>query len=175
MLGFVASLPVLAEGRNARAAAFTARRPRSFPVMRAGSGKGKKAPPLEFAVDMKGKPVWALRSGVAADTQSLCKLGGEVGLLGQQFVECMIEDCVVCEASVKGSKAGEGYKGVVLGGVVSDVTMTVRDPDVGFESGLMKRAEILAVETSSALGENADAIKKTLVGILCGVVHFFVF
>lgn len=169
MLGFVAASPVVGGTRNPQAPGLTSRRPRALISMRADSGKGKKAPPLQFAMDMKGKPVWSLRSGTAADVKPLCDLGGEVARLGAEVLEGMIEDCVVCEASVKGTKAGDGFKGKVLGGVVSDVTMSVRDPKVGFESGLVKRAEIMAVETSPALGEAAEDVKRTLVR-RCGLL-----
>lgn len=166
MLGFASTIHLL----PCRAEAdVVCRRPRSTPRARAeGTGKKKKVAPLQFALDQKGRPVWSLRRAQAEDVPALIELGGEVARLGPAVLTSICEDhgCLCCEASVKGTKAGSGYEGRILGGAVADVTMGVRDPKVGFESGLVKRAEILGVEVS-ALMEGRNDVKRTLtVGLM---------
>jgi hypothetical protein len=163
MLGFLAATPHLPGARGARGAA-VCRRPRAAPAMRA-DGSGKKVTRLQFATDMKGGAVWALREGRPDDVDALVALGGDVGRQGAAVIAALVAGgdggCVVCEASVKGGKAGDGYTGRVLGAVLADVTMAVRDPAVGFESGLVKRAEVLACTVAPAMMD-ADAVAKTL-------------
>lgn len=129
-------------------------------------GSSKKAAPLTFALDMKGNAVWSLRAGTAGDVPALVALGGDVGRIGAALLGAMVSgeadgSCVVCEASVKGTKAGDGYVGSILGAVISDVTASVRDPEIGFESGLVKRADLLACEISRTM-QNPKEVRKTL-------------
>jgi hypothetical protein len=70
---------------------------------------------------------------------------------------------------VKGAKEGEGFRGVVLGAVVVDVTLSVKDKTVSLEDlekNLVKRAEILAVDVSKELPDVADTRKKLVLGCM---------
>jgi hypothetical protein len=163
MLGFVSATPLVQSGRAA-AAPLVCRRPRFAPAMRA-EASGKKAAALQFARDQKGKAVWAMRLGRAEDVDALVALGGDVGRMGKVVLASLVDGgdgaCVVCEASVKGGKQGDGYSGRVLGAVLADVTVAVRDPAAGFESGLVKRAELLACTVAKGM-ENPEEVRKTL-------------
>lgn len=163
MLGFVAAMPVAASGRASSST--VCRRPRYAPAMRAEGSSKKKAAALIFAQDMKGKAVWSLRAARQDDVDALVALGGDVGRMGAAVLSAMVDGgdgaCVVCEASVKGTKAGEGYAGKVLGASLADVTAAVRDPEVGFESGLVKRAEFLACNVAKTM-QDPEEVRKTL-------------
>lgn len=168
MLGFVNALPLLQVDKTPTSGVCF--RPRFTPSMRADRSS-KKAAPLTFAVDMKGKAVWSLRPGTPDDVPAIVSLGGDVGRIGEALLSAMVTgdadgSCVVCEASVKGSKAGDGYVGKVLGATVSDIAAGVRDPEVGFESGLVKRADMLACEVSKVMQDAEDVRKTLLLGTL---------
>lgn len=130
-------------------------------------GKKKSAPPLVFAVDMKGNFVWDLRGATAEDASAVS------ALIGPKFPHAIVSSfigdsdcCVVCEASVKGTKKGEGYSGRVMGAVLVDVSTEVKDKEEGFKSGLVKKAELLAVVVDSALPSVEDVRKKLLLGAM---------
>lgn len=162
MIGFVSAAPLISRGSEAAA---VCRRPRSTPCMRAeGSGKKKKVAPLQFAIDQNGSAVWNMRRATAEDVPTLIELGGDVGRLGAAVLGSICADggCLCCEASVKGTKAGSGYEGKVLGSAVADVTMSVRDVEVGFESGMVKKAELLGYQVSPLM-EGPEEVKKTLI------------
>jgi hypothetical protein len=138
-------------------------------MMRANDSKARKLAPLVFATDSKGNPVWNLRSAVAEDAARICELSIEPSRLGPPVLESLFDGTnvsVVCEASVKGSKDGEGYSGLVLGAVAVDVTTCVRDPAVGFSSGLVKRAEILAAGVDHRMGEIEEVKQALLLGAM---------
>lgn len=133
----------------------------------AKSGKRKAAPPPIFAVDMKGNFVWTLRGAQADDAAAVA------ALVGKKFppavVASFIDDsecCVICEASVKGAKKGEGYSGRVLGAVLVDIATEVRDKEVGFSSGLVKKGELLAVVVDPVLPSMEDVRKKLVLGAM---------
>lgn len=168
MLGFVSAAPLARAVRKPTSG--VCRRPRLTPAMR-DERSSKKATPLTFARDMKGKAVWSLRAGTADDVAALVALGGDIGRFGETLLGAMVTgeadgSCVVCEASVKGSKAGEGYVGKILGATISDIAARVRDPEVGFESGLVKRADLIACEVSKAMQDPEEVRKTLLLGTL---------
>lgn len=168
MLGFVTAVPLAQAVRTPTSG--VCRRPRFAPTMRADRSS-KKATPLTFALDMKGKAVWTLRAGTPDDVADIAALGGDIGRIGETMLGAMVSgdadgSCVVCEASVKGSKAGEGYVNKLLGATVSDIAASVRDPEVGFDSGLVKRADMLACEVSRAMQDPEEVRKTLLLGTL---------
>lgn len=138
---------------------------RSTCVMLAESVQKKKKASKTFALDEKGKPVWKLRTPTPADVEAVLALEGDVGLHGASILTGIFEEedcsCAICEASVKGGKEGEGYRGEILGCALANINLRVKDIKVGFESGLIKDGEVLAITVSNVL-PNADEIKRTL-------------
>lgn len=139
-------------------------------VVRASATKetGKKKAPVVFAKDIKGNFVWTLRSAKEEDVDDLARIFQQGG-----FTPDLIEDFIttsgcsmVCEASIKGTKEGEGYLSKIMGGVLVDVQLMVKDPSVGFESGFIKKAELLCTAVDSVLPDPHDVRKKMILGAL---------
>lgn len=174
MLGFVTGLALPAKGNCNIGSRICSQKPqhtaetrlrRSGCVMAAEKTQKKKKAPKAFALDGKGKPVWQLRVATPDDLDAILSLGGDVGLHGHSIISNLLNNsdcaCVVCEANVKGTKEGEGYHGEILGCALSNINLRVKDLQVGFDSGLIKIGEVLAVTVSDAL-PNADEIERTL-------------
>lgn len=167
MLGF-ACAQGLARAPSQRVA--VSQRPARLLVMRT---EAKKSAKLTFAKDMKGNPVWTLRSAAAQDVEAAIDFSnegtGEVARLTEQIIRDIFvegQSSVVCEASVKGPKEGDSYKGVVLGCVVADVLLRLRNPEEGIESPMMKFADLLSVEVSDSMPDPDDVRKKLVLGAL---------
>lgn len=140
---------------------------RPSPTMRTTPGKsGKKVAPIVFATDIKGNFVWTLRTADVGDVSAISELTGPA--LPVAMLQSFVEDspcCMVCEASVKGTKEGEGYGGRVMGAAVVDVRSEVRDKSVGFSSGLVQKGEVVWIGVSDQLPE-AGVTKKLALGCL---------
>jgi hypothetical protein len=138
--------------------------------MQSEASRKKKAAPLVFSKDMKGNFVWNLRSATEEDAKAACDLGGEVAVYMENLVSSIFaanHRCsVVCEASVKGTKEGEGFKGVVLGCAMADISVSLRDPSAGMDGTFVKRAELLAVSVSKDLPDPEDTKRKLVLGCL---------
>jgi hypothetical protein len=133
--------------------------------MRANDSKPRKVAPLVFASEASGAPVWALRTATAADAPVIAALGIEPSRLGEAVLASLFDGqggSVVCEASVKGTKEGQGFSGLLLGCAAVDVSSAVRDPAVGFSSGLVRRAEVLAVGVDDRM-PSPDNVKRTMI------------
>lgn len=128
------------------------------------SGKKRAAP--TFATDIKGNIVWTLRSATVDNVDAVVELLDEK--LPRDLVESMLEDsecCIVCETSVKGRKEGDGFSSVIMGVVLVDVAIGVRDAEKGFESGLVKHAHLITIAVSPDFPEE-DGLKKLLLACL---------
>jgi hypothetical protein len=138
--------------------------------MQSDASRKKKAAALVFSKDMKGNFVWTLRSANEADAKPACDLGGEVAVYMEDLVSSIFaanHRCsVVCEASVKGTKEGEGFKGVVLGCAMADISISLQDPSTGLSGPFVKRAELLAVSVSKELPDPEDTKRKLVLGCL---------
>lgn len=125
-------------------------------TMEEATKKKKKATKLTFAVDIKGNFVWNLRSATVEDVSAISAL---IPQLPSSIVESLVEDspcCVVCEASVKGAKEGEGYSGRILGAALVDVSLYLKNESV------TKTADFITVVADSVLPD-VEAVKKKLV------------
>jgi ribosomal protein S18 acetylase RimI-like enzyme len=169
MYGFVAGQPLLPRGsRDQRKGNVCSGRPQLS--MLAEATKKKRAAPLVFSTDMKGKYVWTLRSATEADAKPACDLEGQTAIYTEGLVASIFGSdhrcSVVCEASVKGTKEGEGFKGVVLGSVLADIVLSLRDRSGPLDGPLDKHAEIFAVDVSSELPDPADTKRKMVLGCM---------
>lgn len=123
------------------------------------SKEKKKAPPT-FAVDIKGNFVWTLRSASLDDTQDISRL---IPKLPTSIIESLVGDsacCTVCEASVKGSKEGEGFRGKTMGCALVDVSIQLRG------DAITRRADFISVEVDSNIPKQDDVRKKLVMGSL---------
>lgn len=124
--------------------------------------KKKKAPTV-FATDIKGKVVWTLRGASPEDTGSVAEL---VPILPREVVETLVEDSegctTVCEASVKGTKEGEGYKSRIFGVALADVRLQAKESDEEVEDPtFVKKGELVTVKVSDVMPEG-DSVKEKL-------------
>lgn len=127
----------------------------------------KKAAPV-FALDMKGNFVWTMRSATPEDQDGVVACIGSSSI-PDFMVSSFLEDspcCIVCEVSVKGTKEGEGYKTKIMGAAIVDVIVEVKDKSIGFDSGLVKKADILQVVVSPDIPDTEDVRKKLLLGAM---------
>lgn len=127
---------------------------------------GKKRAPPTFATDIKGNVVWTLRSATVDDAESVSNVLEHK--LPNDLVESLLEDsdcCIICETSVKGRKEGDGFSSVVMGAVLVDITIGVRDIEQGFEGGLVKSAHLVTLGINPDLPDES-ALQKMLLGSL---------
>lgn len=132
----------------------------------AEKGEKKKAP-VVFAKDMKGNFVWTMRVAGNDDVSAVAALFGDN--YPRSLVESFIQDsasCTICEASVKGTKEGEGYSNRVMGAALVDLETRVKNPEVGFESGFMQTAFVRGTFVDPQLPEPEDVKKKLLLGAM---------
>lgn len=128
--------------------------------------KGKKRATPTFATDIKGNIVWNLRSATMEDVDQIYSLVEEV--LSRDLVESFVSEspcCVVCEASVKGTKQGEGYFPVVMGIALVDITLHVKDKENPLKSDLTKHGDLVTIAVDSEFPDT-EAPKKLLLGSL---------
>lgn len=123
---------------------------------------------MKFAEDMKGKPVWKLRSATKDDLDTIVALAPH---LPKECVEMFIEDCegcsVVCEATVKGTKEGEGYLGRVLGAAVVDLSKELKNKnDEDFSGGYQTVAELMTVRVDKVMPDSEDVKQKLAMGCM---------
>lgn len=124
--------------------------------------KDKKKPALTFATDIKGNVVWNLRAASVADTDAIANLVADK--LPRSLVASFLETTccsVVCEASAKGGKEDDVYQPHILGVSLVDVTVAVRDIQVGFEGGFLKNGELITIVTTPEMPTD-DATSKLL-------------
>eukprot|EP00177_Eucheuma_denticulatum_P003212 GFKZ01005800.1.p1 GENE.GFKZ01005800.1~~GFKZ01005800.1.p1 ORF type:complete len:283 (+),score=50.89 GFKZ01005800.1:121-849(+) len=128
---------------------------------------GKKKAPTVFSKDLKGNIVWVMRSAQEEDVDALTGLFKN--LYPRDLVESLVNDspvCTVCEASVKGSKEGEGYKDRLFGAVLADVQTMLKDVDAGIEAGTTKLAEILCTAVDMEMPDREDVRQKLILGAM---------
>lgn len=124
-------------------------------------GKKKKAP-IVFSKDMKGNIVWTLRSATAEDTNAIFPLVEKV--LTRDLVDNFVSTspcCVVCEASVKGTKEGEGFAPKIMGVVLVDVNNHFNDES----NPNAKHGYLVTVFVDNDMPDE-DAPKKMVLGSL---------
>lgn len=129
--------------------------------------KKKKESPLTFANDIKGNVVWVLRSATTDDIPELVSVLDSA--LPASMVGNFVEEntcCTVCEVSVKGAKEGSSYTGMIMGGVLVDVTVEVKDPSQGFSGGLVKRGELVTLAVDPRVPDTDDVTEKLVLGSL---------
>lgn len=136
-----------------------------------GSGKtkgsGKKKAPIVFAKDLKGNFVWTLRAATADDVDAVNALLKDI--YTRDLVATFIESsnsCMVCEASIKGTKEGEGYKSRVMGVALLDVSTFLKDVEKGLEGGTKRTAEIFATAVHPEIPGKEDIRVKLVLGSL---------
>lgn len=132
-------------------------------TMADGEGsKKKKVAPVVFATDIKGKPVWKLRSAAKEDTEAAASL---VTRLPSEMVGRFVLDSagnsLVCDGTIKGTKEGEGYKSRIFGVALVDLENEMRDASAGPDAGFVEAAELITVKVHSDMPD-ADMVKQQL-------------
>lgn len=129
---------------------------------------GKKRAPIVFAKDLKGNFVWTLRGATADDVDAITALFKQIYTreLVATFVEYSVGCLTVCEASVKGTKEGEGYSGRVMGAVMLDVSTVLKNIDKGLEGGTKLTAELFATAVHPELPDRENIRTKLVLGSL---------
>lgn len=120
-----------------------------------------------FSKDLKGNIVWVMRSAQEEDVDVLTGLFKN--LYPRDLISSIVNDspaCTVCEASVKGTKEGEGYKDRLFGGVLADVQTVIKDVDVGIDGGTSKFAEILCTAIDMEMPDREDVRQKLILGAM---------
>lgn len=129
--------------------------------------KEKKRAAPTFSTDIKGNVVWTLRSATDEDVEALYPLVEE--RLSQPLVELLVSDsscCMVCEASIKGTKEGEGFYPVIMGVVLVDITSYLSDETDGLPiEKVDKHGHVVTVFVDPDFPDSAAA-KKLLLGSL---------
>lgn len=124
--------------------------------------KKKKVAPVMFATDIKGKPVWKLRSAVQEDVDALSTL---IPILPTEIISTFVEDSeggsLVCEGTIKGTKEGEGYKSRLFGIALVDVDNELLDSAKGAEGGFTEAAELITVKVHPDMPDT-DVVKQQL-------------
>lgn len=125
-------------------------------------GKKKKAP-VVFSTDMKGKIVWTLRSATPTDSDAIFPLVEHV--LPRDLVDDFLQTsdcCTVCEATIKGTKEGEGFLPKIMGVVLADINSYPTNEE-GTE--FSKHALLVTIQVDKEFPEE-DVAQKMLLGSL---------
>lgn len=126
--------------------------------------KEKKRATPTFATDIKGNIVWTLRSGTKDDLDEIQNLIDDA--LPRDLTESILSDstcCTVCEASVKGTKEGQGFYSTIMGVVLVDLSTAFRDVEKGMDSGLVKHGHLVTVSVNPEFPDQ-ETDKKLLLG-----------
>lgn len=140
--------------------------PRMQQTKSAKKEKGKKRATPSFATDIKGNIVWTLRSATNDDIDDIFNLVEH--LLPRDLVKHMISNspcCTVCEASVKGTKEGEGYSPAIMGVVLVQISLHAKNLDNIDDDAMTKHGEIITIVVDEDFTES-EAAKKMLLGSL---------
>lgn len=129
--------------------------------------KGKKVAPVVFAKDMKGRPVWKLRSARVDDVPVAT---GLINTLPESLVQSFVEDSdgcsLVVEGTVQGTKEGEGYLSRVFGVALADISARVKDPSAGMQGGLVKSGELIAARVDKVMPDAETVTSQLILGAM---------
>lgn len=117
-----------------------------------------------FGTDIKGNVAWTLRAATPDDLDAVYPMVEDV--LTRDLVESflsMSSCCTICETSLKGTKEGEGFKSVIMGVVLVDLSLGARDVQKGFDAGTAKYGNLVTIFVDSEFPDQSMA-KKMLLG-----------
>ncbi len=125
--------------------------------------KKKKTAPVVFATDMKGKPVWKMRSAKEEDLEATAPLFLES--LPMEIIEEYIgkeySQSLLCEGTVKGTKEGEGFKQRIFGAALVFKGERIRDYTDPECEDWDTFGELISVKVHDDMPDK-EAVKKTL-------------
>ena len=125
--------------------------------------KKKKVAPVVFATDMKGKPVWKMRTAKEEDLESTAPLFTDS--LPMELIEAYIgkenSQSLLCEGTIKGTKEGEGYKQRVFGAALVYKGLRIRDYTEKDSGDWVTYGELIGIRVHNDMPDK-EAVKKTL-------------